>query len=148
MILDNIKHLSNYSQLIPSLSDIQHYLETVDVNSLELGKNKVNESIAVIKINYLTKPYEERFCEVHEKVLDLHLILAGCESIGVQERANSKVLEYVEEHDYAEAQADLKLFEMNEGDFMVLFPHEVHATAIINKDISEVTKLVFKIPFK
>lgn len=146
MILDNIKYLSNYSQLIPSLSDIKHYLETVDVNSLELGKNEVNESIVVIKINYLTKPYEDRFCEVHEKVLDLHLILSGCESIGVQERANSNVLEYVEEHDYAEAKADLKLFEMNEGDFMVLFPHQVHATGIANKDISEVNKLVFKIP--
>jgi len=146
MILDNIKYLSNYIQLIPSLSDIKNYLETVDVNSLELGKNEVNESIAVIKIHYLTKPYEERFCEVHEKFLDLHLIISGNEKIGVQERLRSNVLEYVEEQDYAEAKAELKLFEMNEGDFMILFPHEVHATGIANKDISEVNKLVFKIP--
>lgn len=145
MITDNLTHLDNYIKLLPDIALIKDFLNSYSFKDLPVGKTVLNERVDVIKINYITKSYEERFCEVHEKKIDMHVIFQGQEQIGIQDRIYSEILDYVEEHDYSEAKAELKLFKLKANDFMILYPHEVHATAIMVESPEQVDKLVFKI---
>lgn len=147
MISDKKEAMKTYADIIPELAEIYEYIKSMDFSDIPSGMSKVNDEINVVKLSYNTKSYEERFCEVHEKNIDLHYIVSGMEKIGIQDREESHVMEYVEEHDYAEAKAELNLFQVDEGKFMILFPHEVHCTGIMKEDINTVDKLVFKIPF-
>ena len=83
--------------------------------------------------------------EAHLKYIDIHYILKGEEKIEVGQIKDATLTKtYDEAGDYALYEASGESISMHQGDFMILFPNEVHKTAISINNTLEVKKIVFK----
>ena len=148
MIFDKICNIKNYKGINKNL-DIaidsiarKEYIEGIS------GKNLVLEEEVFFNVqNYITKNQEECFFETHKEYLDIQLVMFGEEKIGVTEIEKLKLdKEYDKERDLETQKGDPEIvFEMNENNFLILFPGEPHMPGIKNNENIEIKKIVYKI---
>ena len=140
MIFDRIRNFLLYPNLPKQLLDFVEHAEFKE------GKIEIEgDIIFAIGLNYETKNESEGLWEAHRRYLDIHYIIQGEELVHVSHIDRMKPIN--------EYQDDFQLFEgkpthevlLTAGDFLVLYPHEVHKTSIINKGVSNVKKFVIKV---
>ncbi|MEH7252783.1 YhcH/YjgK/YiaL family protein [Neobacillus niacini] len=148
MISDHINNYKVYKGISDKVNSAIEYIQTHDFANLQTGMHEVDgDELFFNLIEYETKAPEERFWESHKKYIDLHFILEGKEFVANElfERMSIKQ-EYDEQDDYfllkGEVQSKVKL---EKGDFMILYPSDVHMTGIKVDSGEKVRKLVFKI---
>jgi biofilm protein TabA len=142
MIFDKIENLTRYTE-IERLSDYP---------SMKYKKGKFDidgQDFFGIGLEYTTRSEKDCLWEGHKTYLDVHVILSGEEKVFVTDLADAKsTQEYDSENDYelfnCEAQQEIIL---RQGYFLVLYPNEVHKTAVVSEKhgISDVRKIVFKL---
>ncbi|WP_066306499.1 YhcH/YjgK/YiaL family protein [Bacillus sp. FJAT-29814] len=148
MIADHISNFELYKGIIDRVDRAVQYIQNHDFTGLQTGMHGVEgDEIFFNLIEYVTKEPEERFWESHKKYLDLHYILEGSEFIAREQFEKMTVTkEYDEQDDYylleGKVQSKVKL---GQGDFMLLFPDDVHMTGIKVDVPEKVRKVVFKI---
>ncbi|MCM3765106.1 YhcH/YjgK/YiaL family protein [Neobacillus niacini] len=148
MIADHIGNFELYKGITERVNRAVQYIQNHDFAGLQTGTHEVEgDEIFFNLIEYVTKDQEERFWESHKKYLDLHYILEGSEFIAREQFDKMTVTkEYDEQDDYylleGKVQSKVKL---EQGDFMLLFPDDVHMTGIKVDDPEKVRKVVFKI---
>jgi len=140
MIYDKIKNIDRYKFL--------DQIKKFDISNYEKGKFDINgDDFFGIGLEYDTKNESECLWEAHEKYLDIHYILEGEEVINISDIAIMKsTMDFDYENDYC-------LFEgkkthsvvLKKGDLLILFPNEVHQTAVKVDEVTSVKKIVFKI---
>ncbi|WP_284037281.1 YhcH/YjgK/YiaL family protein [Neobacillus sp. 114] len=148
MIADHISNSELYKGINERVNRAIHYIQTHDFSGLQTGMHEVyGEELFFNLIEYDTKEAEERFWESHKKYIDLHYILEGKEFVAYElfERMSVKQ-DYDEQDDFflleGKVQSKVKL---EQGNFMLLYPKDVHMTGIKVDGAERVRKVVFKI---
>ena len=143
MIFGNIENLNEYTYLDENIKKCFEYAKNNDLLSYDKGCHKVDgDNLFVNIVEYETTEKEDRFWEAHRNYLDLHLMLDGCEQIDLNFIENMSQKESVEKDDFLPLEGDENSHViLNNGDFLICYPHDGHKTAI------KVDKSSFKIPY-
>lgn len=141
MILDKIENIKRYSFL--------RKIESFDFNLYKKGKIEIDgKCFFGIGLEYQTKESKDCLWESHRKYLDVHVVLEGEELVQVSDIDTMETSkEYDEENDYSlyNGVYEQEII-LSKGMFLVLYPNEVHKTAIaLNSCNSELRKIVFKL---
>jgi len=149
MIFDKIENINRYQLPQEGFEELKIFLASFDLNAFKKGKFDINgEQLFGIGLEYNTKLAEECLWEAHQKYIDIHMILEGEEKIYINDISNTKLTKtYDKKDDYALFEGEKKdSILLKSGEFLILYPNEVHKTSIISKHHPEkVNKIVFKL---
>lgn len=140
MIFDKIDNIDRY---LPLLNDFKKYYKETAFNK---GRIEIDSDyIFAIGLEYETKSEEICLWEAHRKYLDIHLILEGEEIVNICDISTMKSeKDYEEDYELFSGEKTQSLI-LKSGDFLLLYPNEVHKTSIITPiGASKIKKLVFK----
>ena len=140
-----MKDLAKIKELCPSAYDfIVQKAGTAAVGKYELE----NGAYASVQ-EYTTKVRGEAKYEAHKKFIDIQLIVSGRELIAVTPIGK---MELCTEYN---AEKDVMFFHHNDactdylleaGDFLILYPQDVHMPGVCVNEQSPVRKIVVKVP--
>ena len=150
MILAKNVNARDYLGIHPNL-DLA--LERINDEFLSaLGEEKVDivpGEVWCTKFTYETVTDEESFFEAHEKFLDIHLMLDGCERVEVAPPAALAQFDAQPENDFYayRGEGHYKMI-LTPGDFLVVFPADAHKIKMQADGPCTVSKAVFKIKIR
>lgn len=141
MILDKIENLHRYQfpkSFCDAISHSRHF---------QKGRFEINYPNSFgIYLEYETQNAENALWEAHRKYIDIHLILEGEEIVSVADICRAKSTKpYEDDYELFTAEAEQRVI-LKKGDFLILFPNEVHRTTEKITTSVNVKKYVFKFP--
>lgn len=147
MIFGNIRNLNEYSCLDDRIKECFQYVKEHDLLSYEKGSHEIDGSNLFVNIvEYTTTTADQRFWEAHREYLDIHVMLSGAEQIDLNFIENMEQKEFEPESDFlplkGEANGHVVL---NEGDFLICYPHDAHRTAVKIDEPESIKKAIFKV---
>jgi YhcH/YjgK/YiaL family protein len=143
MIFDSLKHIDNYQGLGRVYEALKFLVET-DFSTTELGKYELTDDIYYMVQEYDTKP--KNVSEVHEKYIDIQLVLSGEEVIGVAPiECEKELVDAKPEKDVWHYTCDTQPMTLRAGEFMVLYPSDIHMPGATLGDPAAVHKVVVKV---
>ena len=148
MIVDKIENIDTYKELSANIKRTINYIKATDFTKMKLGKHEIDEYIFALVNKYETQENSLNILEAHKKYIDFQYILQGREIIEHEFLNNQRIhKEYNEENDYSlyYSTEEKNKIKFSEGMFSILFPDDLHMPGIINKESSEIFKIVFKI---
>ena len=147
MILANNSTVADYKGIHPNLDAALAHINAEFLASL--GTERVDiipGEVWCTKFTYETIPAEESFFEAHEKFLDIHMMLDGCERVEISVPDTLEQFRSEPENDFyaynGEGQHSLVLAP---GEFLVVFPADAHKIKMQVDGPCTVTKAVFKV---
>lgn len=150
MILDELKSaISN--PLYPAV--IRRTLKTIaelDLANLPAGERDLEgREVYLNHIIGQTKPLHQQQPELHRYYIDLHILLEGDELIGAApgDQGVRPTMDFDSERDYGfyETIAKETLLSLKPGDFVLLFPGELHRPMATLTQPAPLRKIVVKI---
>ena len=150
MIKNSLKYTKNYYNLSNKIKLALEYLEKNDLKVFDNGRYDIlGDDVYVNVKDYTSKPETQGKWEAHKKYIDIQFMIKGTERIGVGEIDNYQTTEaYDESKDLeflAVANDNYQFINMNENDFIILYPQDVHMPQIAMNTPSYVKKAVVKI---
>lgn len=147
MISDSIKNLSRYDY-VPNIDKVIKFLNENDASSLENGKYDLGDDCVVKVMEYVThEEPEEVLLEAHREFLDLQIAVKGTETFLFQAiDLGEPATEYDKKKDvefYTAGYTNLVV--LNEDNFVIVFPNDLHIGNIVAGEECSVKKLVFKL---
>jgi YhcH/YjgK/YiaL family protein len=131
------------------LQKISEFLEKNDVSKFENGRYDIDKDNLFLNIaTYNTTTPENRVWEAHKEYIDVHMMIKGKEKMCTAFIENANITEYHEDSDYVEIsdiKGDISQIILNEGEYLVCYPQDVHKTACIVEKEEEVKKAIFKV---
>ncbi|MEO5892044.1 MAG: YhcH/YjgK/YiaL family protein [Ferruginibacter sp.] len=148
MIIDSLDNAQKYFSLHPWFQKAFSYIDSVDLAAIEPGKYEIEEdNLRAIFSNKTGMSAAESILEFecHDKHIDIQLCIHGKETIGWKPRGSclAQKGEYNPDKDvllYNDVPDTY--FSLTDGQFVILFPEDVHAP-MIGED--EIRKLVIKV---
>ena len=150
MILARNETASDYLGIHPNL-DLA--LQRITPQFLSaLGDDRVDivpGQVWCTKFTYETIPDSESFFEAHEKFLDIHLMLSGCERVEIASPKALTQFDSQPENDfYAYRGEGAHKLVLSPGDFLVVWPDDAHKIKMMLERPETVTKAVFKVKIR
>ena len=146
MIKDKLSNASRYYNLSKGIKEGLEYLIANDISQMEDGKYEINGDKLFINVNsYNSKDFAD--WESHTKYIDIQYIKIGEEKIGICSREDclSKTA-YDENKDIEFLTGDNgDFYTMASGDFMIIYPDEIHKPGIKVKENNYVKKAILKV---
>jgi len=150
MLSGNINHLD----LIPYLpSKAAKFIAETKIlleQSAADGKHELSEEgVFLILVSVDTMPIDKCRPEIHEKYIDVQLLLSGEESIGYGHQTVIELCEdLLAERDVAfcNTVVEEKVVSLNQGDFAMFFPGEIHRPLLATQQPMMIRKAIIKIP--
>ncbi|MBQ4131444.1 MAG: YhcH/YjgK/YiaL family protein [Clostridia bacterium] len=145
MIFDSINYIDNYKSNL-TIYKVLKFLKETDFTKVELGKYAFEGN----DIYYMVQQYETKadkpHSEVHQEYIDIQYIVSGKETIGIAPIDCEKtLLEVKEGKDCWLYSCETQPIILNSGDYMILYPNEIHKPGVAAEKPSEVLKVVVKI---
>ena len=140
-----MKDLNKIKELCPYAYDF--IVNKAD--SAAVGKYELENGAYISVQEYTTKARSEAKYEAHKKFIDVQLILSGKELIAVTP------IEKMELKDEYNELKDVMFYHHNDectdylleaGDFLILYPQDVHMPGVCVNEKSPVRKIVVKVP--
>jgi len=135
MIVDTLANAGTYSGLHKNLKAAFEYLQTQDLEAMEIGTHTIDDGFKVIvseKAGVTADTACAKF-ECHNQNIDIQLCIRGNETLGWKPRASctSPKGDYNEEKDvlFFNDTPDM-YFGLKSGQFAIFFPGDVHAPMI------------------
>ena len=147
MIVGNIHHLQSW--LPEELRQAIEYIKANVIESTEKGKHEIDGSRLFYLISEdMTEPFEKRRAEYHARYLDIQIVLKGQEGMTFSVLPAGKPdTDWLADKDIAflaEGEQEKTLI-LNEGDFVVFYPQEVHKPLCAVGTPAPVRKAVVKL---
>lgn len=150
MIYDTLNNFSKYLCLHPQFSDALAFLKAheADMTTLASEKYDINSDGAFASISeYESKPVDEGLLEYHRKFIDIQIMIAGREKIGIAHKDHCRDMEYQGEKDLGKMEGTADFISMDTTNFVIFFPQDAHMPQISCSGKREpVKKVVFKLP--
>lgn len=146
MIKDLLKNSKTYSNLSENLKIGLEWLEKIDLKNIQDGKYVINDNVYANVQTYTTK--DNAKYESHKKYIDIQYIVEGEELVGVTDLSNCRsCIEYDKDKDleFYDITCEEELIQLKEGQFLILYPHDVHKPSIKKGINSIVKKIVVKV---
>lgn len=148
MILDHISHSSRYKFLGALFEKAFEFIATNDLRTLPIGKHLIEgEDLFVILMEYEPKDPADCIMERHKKYIDIQFMLRGEEMMGVSTFAGqTPTTPYDESKDAAFFKPEYdSLLKVQQGQFTIFFPHDLHMPSMRSGNAEKVLKAVFKV---
>lgn len=135
MIVDSLQNASKYFGLHPNFKKAFDYVNQNDISILEEGAFEIAEGLKVIVIagEGATREESIKGFECHDKNIDIQISIQGPETFAwkPREKCVSPNGDYNDERDvrFFHDKPDM-FFELQEKQFAILFPEDVHAAMI------------------
>jgi YhcH/YjgK/YiaL family protein len=135
MIVDSLQNAAKYFSLHPKFKEAFDYVNQNDISQLEEGAFEIAEGLKVIVIvgEGATKEESIKGFECHDQNIDIQISIKGPETFAwkPREKCVSTNGDYSDERDvrFFHDKPDM-LFELQEKQFAILFPTDVHAAMI------------------
>lgn len=147
MIIDSLQNAAKYYSLHPNFEKAFNYVKQNDIANLEEGAFEIGEGLKLIVIvgQGNTKEEAVKGFECHDKNIDIQISIKGPETFAWKPRENCVQPngDYSEERDVRFFNdAPDTFFELQEKQFAILFPEDVH-TAMIGQGLLK--KIVIKV---
>ena len=132
MIFDQIKNADNYKDLHMVYSAL-NFLKGKKFGDMPEGKHVLNDNIYYLVQEYYTH-MESLYSEAHEKYIDIQFLVSGNEKIGIAPlTSDKKAVKSMPEKDmWNYNNCKMQFLTLSTGDFMVLFPNDIHMPGIIS----------------
>lgn len=125
------------------------YLKKTDFSTLEDGVYEIEGKDVYAKVFTLTsKPRTELRAEYHKEYADVQFWISGCEKMGVSfEKDPSAKVDAHEEDDvyFLDKAKDEREIAASAGDYMVLYPEDIHTPGIALGEPATYRKVVVKV---
>ena len=148
MILDTLDQSKKYNGLHPLFSKAFEFLHETNFEELALGKHElVKDQLFAIFMEYDTKESTDGTLEAHKKFIDIQAVIAGQEVMEVSKlgiHATTKPYNPENDLEFFEGEGQTKLL-VDEGQFAVFFPEDVHKPNIKVDHPQIVKKVVMKV---
>lgn len=147
MIVGNIHHLQSWlpQELREAIEHIKaHVSETTEKGKHDIDGNRLFYLIS----EDMTEPFEKRRAEYHARYLDIQIVLKGQEGMTFSTLpAGTPETDWLAEKDIAflPKGEQEKTVILNEGDFVVFYPGEVHKPLCAVGAPAQVRKAVVKL---
>lgn len=143
MILDSLKHVDNYKGLGSVYTALKFLAET-DFTEMEVGRYELNDDIYYMVQDYETK--QKEVSEAHEKYIDIQMLVSGNEVIGVAPiECEKELYEAKPEKDVWKYTCKTQAIALNAGEYMVLYPSDIHMPGATLGDSVKCRKVVVKV---
>ena len=148
MIIDTVATASKYFSVHPLFEKAFQYIQSTDLGTIEMGNYIIEQDKlrAIFSTGKgITKAASTAEFECHNKHIDIQLCINGAEQFGWKPRQNCTM-----PNGGYDAEKDVQLyndapdmfFQLIAGQFVILFPEDVHAPMISDREIK---KLVIKV---
>lgn len=146
MIFGNISQLADFGFLDKKILECFEYAKAHDLKAMEPGRHDIDgDNFFVNIVEYTTTTPEERFWEAHRQYLDIHFMLDGPEQIDLCFIENMEQKPFEPENDFLPMDGEKNgHVVLNNGDFLVCYPHDGHRTAIAPETPKKIKKAIFK----
>lgn len=149
MIFGNINQLDKSKLEYPNIIyQVLNNIRKLDFTKHQDGDMTI-DGVLYKTFSTKTAPAEERISETHVENIDVQFVISGTESVKFQPLINNCPDESNIENDnyfYHNKTGQEQLLILNESDFAIFFPWDIHAPLCqINKPL-EVRKIVAKVP--
>ena len=147
MIIDTLDNAAKYFSVHPLFQKAFEYISTQDLKSLEVGKFDISEGLkgVIAEKQGMTPEESAAKFECHNQHIDIQLCITGPEVIGWRPRSKciSPKGEYNAEKDvlFYDDAPDMH-FTLNDNQFAIFFPEDVHAPMIAE---GVVKKMIIKV---
>lgn len=138
--------------LHPAITKVIHYLSQNDLSHFPVGEKIYiqDDTIFFTVVEPITKPIGACRPEVHRKYLDVHFLIAGQERICVSfdDGKNEIIESHPGERDvtfYADDRINDNVLTLTPGQFVIVFPEEVHRVCYMVDQPEKIKKTVVKI---
>jgi YhcH/YjgK/YiaL family protein len=147
MIIDSLQNAAKYYALHPNFKNAFDYVSQNDISKLEEGVFEITEGLKIIVIagEGTTREESIKGFECHDKNIDIQISIQGPETFAwkPREKCMSPNGDYNDERDVRFFyDAPDMFFQLQENQFAILFPDDVHA-AMIGEGLLK--KVVFKV---
>lgn len=146
MIVDSIKNAELYYSLSPRIKEAFDWLAKTNVSALEAGRHDIDgDNLFVNVMDVELKPREAAALEVHDRYIDIQIMVGETEEYGWSERCDchSPREEFNRERDVQFfTDVPQMFFSLNERQFAIFFPEDAHAPMLGD---GAVRKLIFKL---
>jgi biofilm protein TabA len=150
MLCGNLEHLELTPYLPKKIVQFINETKVLLESDYKEGRNELSEEgVFVMLVKPETLVLEKCRPEIHAKYLDVQVVLKGEESIGYGCRPVTKLKEdLLDESDvaFSEDIREEKLISLNQGDFAIFYPGEVHRPLVATNDPCTIQKAIIKIP--
>ena len=145
MIFDTLENIKNYEGLGRVYTALE-FLANTDFSKVELGRYELQgDDIFYMVQRYETDP-DKTISEAHKKYIDIQFMVSGKEIVGVAPIENcGKPTEEKPENDYCLYECDTQPVKITDGEFVVLFPSDVHLPGCADGEPMDVKKIVVKV---
>ena len=149
MIFDNIKNAKLYYGSHKNFEKAFEFIDKAVKENLPVGKYEIDGVDLYASVQeYLSKDFETAKNEGHRNYIDIQFVISGTEQILVEDIADSKIkTEYNDVKDvefYYDGENACSLT-LKDGDFAILFPHDIHKPGLTYKTPENVRKIVVKV---
>ncbi len=147
MIIDTLANADKYTGIHPLFAQAFEYIKATDLATIEVGKYEIADGLKAIvsdKAGMTAEESEAKF-ECHNQNIDIQVCIRGTEHIGWKTRNECKEqkAEYNPEKDVLFFNDKPTMhFTLNDNEFVIFFPEDVHAPMIAD---GEVKKMVIKV---
>lgn len=147
MVYDSIENMRLYYNLSERIKTALEFLSSADFTDTEPGRIDIDgDNIFALVQKYYTKPEDECRWEAHRKYIDIQFVAKGSETMGF---VNLDYLDINQEYD---SDKDVEFYDgegdyvqVNDDEFVILFPHDAHMPGIEVEESEEVIKVVVKV---
>ena len=149
MVFDSVKNCSLYYGLHKNFKKAFDFIVKAVKENFPTGKYEIDGANLYASIQeYLSFDFETAQSEGHRNYIDIQFIVKGTERILVEDINFAKIkTDYDPVKDiefYFDAQ-DANTVILTDGDFVVLFPHDIHKPSLTYKTKEKVKKIVVKV---
>lgn len=146
LIYTKRKYLERYLGISNSLDTAIHHLQSADLSQLHKGRNEIDgDRTFVNRFDYQTIPLEQAIWEGHAKYADIHVVLSGCEKIGVTNVEALKMVVQKPDEDFIGYEGDVEVwFPMTPEHVLIVYPEDAHMVKVMDGDSSLVEKACYK----
>jgi YhcH/YjgK/YiaL family protein len=147
MIYDSSKSPNVTMDVSARISTALNYLRKTDFSKLEPGKYPIEgtEIFALVQ-QYETKEKVDGKWEAHKKYIDIQYVADGEKLIGYADvKRMSEQQEYNPEKDIQFFNGEGSFIKVGKGEFMILYPEDVHMPEVKSSVKQNVRKVVVKV---
>lgn len=149
MIYDRLNNAKQYYSLGEKMRLGFEFLKNTDLINLKDGKYEIqNDEIYANVQSLTTKNKENKKWEVHKDYIDIQYVIKGkeCMGYGILEDFRHVVVPYSKEKDVEFLNGEkFNFINVEQGDFVVFYPNDVHAPMLAVDNNLEIKKVIVKI---
>lgn len=151
MIKDKLSNAETYYGISKNLKIGFEWLKSQDLENIKPQKYIIESNNLYANVQtYATK--EDAKYEAHKKYIDIQYMIKGKEIVGISDRNNCTVsvpYDSATDIEFLDCNIEDEWYTLNEGEFLVLFPWDMHKPAISpNKNSGDEPNYVKKVVVK